>query len=398
MSEVRFEKARPEDYEDVIDLGNYVFSQASVPHDYVRFLPKLYKQEYFMDSIHYLAREGRKIRAVIGAYPLEMEFSDGSRIPGRGIGMVSVHPNCRSRGYMKTLMNMALDEMKKDGMVFSCLSGRRQRYEYYGFTQAGCNYIFSVREHNIYHTLGREWISDLGLTMVKANDGKILDSIQALHESKNIRFRRDRERLFDILCSWKSQVFALVRGDNFEGYLVFQKSSNEITEINLREPALRAEAIGVLLRFRRALEAPNSQGVHVFAGPGETEKLKTLSGFAEDCRYTTAYQYSIFDFKCFTEPLFRYKARGQVLGDGAVSLKINNEKGTDFILKSRGGKPEFLDQSNNTDTPEISLTPMEAQDFLFNPFSKLAIPGIAESVFLQTLLPLPLFFELPDGI
>ena len=395
MSEVLFEKALPEDYEDVIDLGNYVFSQADEPHDYVRFLPKLYKQEYFMDSIHYLAKEGGKVRAVVGAYPLEMEFSGGPVLPGRGIGMVSVHPNSRSRGFMKTLMHMALDEMKKDGMVFSCLSGRRHRYEYYGFTQAGGNYIFTVRDHSLYHTLGRDWTTDLCLCKVSPDDKMILDHIQALHESKTIRYHRDRERLFDTLVSWKAQVYAFTRGDSFEGYFVYQPSSNEITEINLKDPSCLAEAITVFLQHRKELEAPNSREVKVFAGPHETEKLRILSGFAEDCHNTYAYQYAIFDFKRFTEPFLRQKAREQVLGDGSFTLKICGEEETTLVLDSR----DITANSGPANSPpDLCLTPMDAQRFFFSPFSELIIPDIAAHVFLQTLLPLPLFFELPDGI
>jgi len=47
-------------------------------------LPKLYTREYFMEGVHYLVREGGKIKAAVGAYPLKIEFSGGLSIPGRG--------------------------------------------------------------------------------------------------------------------------------------------------------------------------------------------------------------------------------------------------------------------------------------------------------------------------
>jgi predicted acetyltransferase len=44
-------------------------------------------------------------------------------LPERGIGMVSVHPYARSCSHMKTLMNIALEDMQQDGLVFSCPVG-----------------------------------------------------------------------------------------------------------------------------------------------------------------------------------------------------------------------------------------------------------------------------------
>jgi len=130
MSAVQFEIAKLEDYEEIIVFADLIFSHAYAPHNFLTLLPKLYKREYFMEGIHYIVRESGVIKAVVGAYPLDMEFTSGPPVPGRGIGMVSVHPHSRSKGYMKALMNMAMEDMKKDGMVFSGLLGQRQRYEY----------------------------------------------------------------------------------------------------------------------------------------------------------------------------------------------------------------------------------------------------------------------------
>ena len=107
MGEVIYNKAKIEDLDDCIDFADFVFSQAHVPHDFVGLLPKLYKREYFMEGIHYLARENGKIKALVGSYPLKYEFPGGVSLQGRGIGAVSVHPRARSRGFMKVLMNSA---------------------------------------------------------------------------------------------------------------------------------------------------------------------------------------------------------------------------------------------------------------------------------------------------
>ncbi|MDR2102064.1 MAG: GNAT family N-acetyltransferase, partial [Treponema sp.] len=243
---VQYTKAKGEDYDEVIDLANYVFSAARVPHDFPALLPKLYKKEYFMEGIHYLAREDGKIKAIIGAYPLAMNIL-GDVLPGRGIGMVSVHPYARSRGYMRTLMEMALEDMRRDGVVFSCLGGQRQRYEYFGYTPVGMQFVFECRQANIRHTLGKDFLPGFSLRLLSAADGEFIEGIRLFHEAKPARLERRGEKFFDILSSWTSRVYALLEGENLAGYFIYSPSEDTITEINLADPSRIPEAVGLFL-------------------------------------------------------------------------------------------------------------------------------------------------------
>jgi hypothetical protein len=47
---------------------------------------------------------------------------------------------------MTALMKMAYEEMKNDNIAFACLSGHRQRYEYYDYTPAGSVYNFDIKQ------------------------------------------------------------------------------------------------------------------------------------------------------------------------------------------------------------------------------------------------------------
>ena len=322
-----------------------------------------------------------------------MEFKEGYSLPGRGIGMVSVHPRSRSKGYMKALMNMALEDMKNDGMVFSCLGGQRQRYEYFGYTPAGTNYQFSFNESNIIHTLGREWKSSLKITIVNIDDTKILDNIMEIHESKNARYYRSRERFFDILASWHAVIFAITEGECFKGYFVCKPNSYEIMEINLIEPSRMCEAIGLLLRFRR--EKNDLESVNVAAGPHEIEKIAILSRFAEHYRQDAAYQFNVFDFKQLAEPLMKIRAKQKILAEGSFVLKIEGPLGGTYKLTSQGGQAGIIE---TTAPPDLILDTLEAVRFFFSPVTAVTNQKIRESLFLQSLLPLPLFFEYIDGI
>ena len=395
--EVKFEKAGPQDYDEVIDLGNYVFSHSRGPCDFPIILPKLYKREYFSQGIHYLAREGGKIKAVAGAYPLVWEFRDQNNsvisLPGRGIGMVSVHPYARSRGFMKDLMNRAMDDMKRDGIVFACLSGFRQRYEYFGFAPTGNIYTFTCNEYNIRHVLGPQWSSGLSLIPLGPEDKSLLNQIHALHETKPIRIQRPREMLFDILTSWKARAFAVTNGSNFEGYLVCKRqgTEQEITEINLRDLSRLPEVLGLFMREGR--KSGMQEKVEVSSCPQEGEKIAVLSGFAESYSQGPAYHYAVFDYKRFAGPFLNFVSRGRKLANGSVTLQIEGEGR--LRLSVENGSASLTDTS---DSAELFLNRLEALDFFFSPLASYTIPAIGKSPFLQSLLPLPLSFENTDGV
>jgi predicted N-acetyltransferase YhbS len=384
---VQFEKANPEDYGDVIDFGNYVFSQAHVSHDFPGMLPKLYKGDYFMEGIHYIAREEGRIRAAVGAYPLELRVP-GDTLPGRGIGMVSVHPYHRSRGFMKVLMNLALEDMRRDGVVFSCLGGQRQRYEYFGYAPAGNLCCFECDRANIVHTLGREFKSGLALRRIGAGDRELLDRLYALHEAKPVHVLRRRDRLFDIISSWKSEAFAVMEGRDPQGYLLYRPDEKLIHEFSLEDPARTAELIGL---FLQAPEGPGS--VRVRTGIHEREKIAALAGFAESYSLRPAYSFAVFDYPRFILPFLQLKRSGRTLSGGSFRLQL--EGGPRLAL---GVSRDGVSAAETGEPADLSLPPLEALGFLFSAGYAAGSGPIAENPFLQSLLPLPLSFEMADEV
>jgi predicted acetyltransferase len=387
---VQYEKAKPEDYEDVIDFGNYVFSQAHVPHDFPVLLPKLYKREYFMDGLHYIAREDNRIKAIIGAYPVDMKVS-GQSLPGGGIGLVSVHPYCRSRGFMKTLMNMALEDMKKDGMAFSCLGGQRQRYEYFGYTPAGSSYNFECTATNIRHTLGREFKTSLSVKQIGPGDTDLLDQIRRMHESKPAYILREKDRFFHILSSWESPVFAIMEGpeQRVTGYLLCRPNGKHIHEIYMEDNSRIAEAIGVFLQTRNG----SGGDVTISAQPYEMEKIAALSRFAESYRQGPAYNFAVFDYPRFISPFLKLKSSYRTMADGKFVLQI--EEGPRLALTVSGGQASV---SETQESADLSLNRLDALRFLFSADAAAGSGVIAGNPFLQSLLPLPLFFETADEV
>jgi predicted N-acetyltransferase YhbS len=392
----QYSTAEPGDYEELMDFGNYVFSYAHIPTDFPSLLPKLYKREYFMEGIHYIAREDGRIRAALGAYPLRLNIL-GEILPARGIGMVSVHPYTRSRGYMRTLMAAALADMRRDGVVFSCLGGQRQRYEYFGFSPAGTQIVFECRRANVRHFLGRDPSPAFSLRQLKEGDGE-LEEICRFHQSKAARFERDRGKLFDILSSWKNRVFILREENRFAGYLIYHDAENVLTELNLKDPAAAAEALACFLNY-----SGGKNGVSVCAQPWETAKLEALAAFAEDYRISAAYSFAVFDWQPLLSALLRLKSEAGrpaspcALPEGEAVFRIEGKEGSEspFRIAVQDGKARVSPDSGEGATV---LSPLQAIRLFFSPLSPWASPVLRRNPFLQGILPLPLFFENPDGV
>jgi len=399
---LQFVKAGPLDYDDVIDFGNYVFCHDHGPHDFITTLPKLYKREYFMDGIHYLVREDNKIKALIGAYQVEYEYSSPdlgvTSLPGRGIGMVTVHPYHRSRGFMKELMNRAMEDMRLDNLVFSCLSGQRQRYGYFGYHPAGSVFNFKLYGNNIRHTLGKQWSTNISLKSLESGEEAMLDHIQALHYTKPIRMHRQRERLYDILLSMSSGILVATEGGRFEGYLLYHSGEDgklQITEINLCDLSRLPEVLGLFLSKDNLVGKRES--VWITALPYEREKIAALSRFSEEYTQSQAYQFAVFDYRRFIEPFLRLKAREQTLADGSFIIRIEGAVQIKLaVTQGAASVTEIADSDSGK--ADLCLSDREVLDFLFSPLAAQVYPVIGKNVFLQSLLPLPLFIETADTV
>ena len=185
---IEFLKAKEEDFDDLVNFINYVFSNDGEESDFINLLPKLYKQEYNTMKNHYIVKENGEIKAVVGAFPMELIILDNTSLKITGIGTVSVHPYSRGYGYMKKLMNMALKDMRKQGIHISCLSGKRQRYEYFGYTPCGQKIYYTIKAENVKHRLNQYINKNISFKEVKNNNLDFIDKAYELYSKNKFKF------------------------------------------------------------------------------------------------------------------------------------------------------------------------------------------------------------------
>lgn len=339
--------------DDYIDFINYVFGFNGDGQDFYKLLPKLYRRQYDPAASNYVVTEDGRLKAAVGAYDSEVSVC-GTTLRRRGIGNVAVHPFARSRGYMKDCMKMAIDDMISDGVDFSDLGGRRQRYGFFGYEKAGAHCKYHINGHNIRYIFGDSEPKPLEWRAVKPDDNDALDAIAALSDAQPYHAVRDREKLHDILISWQKPVRALYENGAFRGYEI---GDGEITEIVLTDPDLLVDSL------RCFLKQTGRWDVTVTIAPFQIAYGDRLHDLCEDVGLSHGEMFCIFNFRRVTEAFLRLKAQSCRLVDGSLTLLIHGVAGDEsFTLNVADGVVTATDAAG---APDVELDHLRAISALF---------------------------------
>lgn len=233
---IEYRKARTEERADLVDFGNYVFSQAHQPHDFKTLLPKVYADcvdPADVSTSHYIAVEGGKIRAMVGCPTSRIRYLDETVRLGL-VGTVSVHPYARREGHMRRLMADMIADASGRGIDVLALGGQHQRYQHYGFEQAGTSVLFRFGEGSIRHSFGAIERPDVTFRPLEEGDPALGDCF-CLYEAQPVAGGRPRDQFLAISRSWTSTLFAVEREGVYLGYLI--SSGERISELVLSDEA-----------------------------------------------------------------------------------------------------------------------------------------------------------------
>lgn len=371
--------------DDYMDFINYVFGFNGNTSDFYKLLPKLYKPEYDPCASSYVTLEGEKIKATVGAFDIDFDVC-GTELKCRGIGNVAVHPFSRSKGYMRTLMEMSIEDMIKDGVDFSFLGGRRQRYNYFSYEKAGTVYSFTVNSDNMRHVFGKDRKMRFSLRPITP-ESECLDEIAKLYESTPLHVKRDRSKLYDILCSWSCVPLAAYdEKNNFVGYVIMGKDTvKEIFTVDTAD-------------FTHLVQCTYDQikkggNLSVVLPAFLTDYVAQMLKFCEGYSVGTNELYTVFNYRKVCDALLKFKAKFEKLPDSETVIEINGRAGKEKLLfKVENGEASVEDTEKDA---EIKLEHLDAISFLFAPLctDRMSLPMQTQSFF-----PLPIYVFSADGV
>jgi len=341
---IEYRKARPEELGKVIDFINLVFSMAHEPHDFKTLLPKAYGDDACFLPEHYIAVDNGYIEGLVGLLEGEL-FVNGEKIKTGVIGSVSAHPYVKGKGHMKACMAMALEDAKEKGIELLWLGGKRQRYEYFGFTQGGIGLHFGLAEDNFRHAM-RD-VDETPYTF--AEIGPFVPAAYALHEKQAVHAQR-KEKDFELICrSWDKKGMAVLKNGAFAGYLV-----GNISELVLED---EADCAGVLKAWHIA-HGKNRVGLS--APVWNKARARMLSKVAGSCQTGMIEMFRIGDFEKNIRLWLGLKAGYSRLMDGKFVMETEGERIAIEV------KDNAVSVKKTEETPDASLGRLEAQDLLIS--------------------------------
>ncbi len=385
MSEIYNGRGNESLYDDYMDFINYVFGFNGNSQDFRKLLPKLYRREDRPVESSYVTLEDGKLRAAIGAFDHTLSVC-GVELPCRGIGNVAVHPYHRSRGFMRVLMNMSVDDMISDGIVLSELGGRRQRYNYFSYEKTGTAYHFTVNSDNIRHCFGKDHAAahTVELRRLCAEDSELLEEIGNLIASQLYNMCRHTDKMYDIVTSWGCNIYAVMKAGRFAGYVV--GSSKSVNEIILCDPDDFINTIVVLYDMIGA-------SFSVTLPPFYPEYIRQLYHVCEGYEIVTDKSFSVLNYRVVIEAFAKLKLTYTAVPDGALTLFVHGRAGDEKLrIAVENGEVSVTEYEGEC---ELELGHIDAMNMLFSPIC----PGRdALSDFARLLLPLPIWLYYADAV
>lgn len=138
---IKIENPSKKEYQDIMQ-----FLEESFDHSrgfFYRSYPQCMSRDMMDYKNIFIIRENKRIASMIIIFPQQV-FLNGRKTTIGGIGSVSTHPDFRKKGYMKTLMDFCIEEMKRRNYSFSILGGDRQRYNFWGYESCGSNAVITM--------------------------------------------------------------------------------------------------------------------------------------------------------------------------------------------------------------------------------------------------------------
>ncbi|MCL2630715.1 MAG: GNAT family N-acetyltransferase [Firmicutes bacterium] len=360
----KVEKAVTADYKKIIKLSNKAFHRR-----FKRIMPKLFNNRPEVTDHHYVIREKRKLVASATILPNDFIVGD-SVLKSVGVGTVATAKNRRGKGFMTRIFKAS--EQDFNLADFAILTGKRKRYENYGFFHTGINKNYTFFKWNFKNE--KDTVNLIPLSKCP----EYAKEIARLNQEKPCFVPREEKDIQDILRTYSDKAFVVEKDGEKCGYLVF-------SWLELRVGEIKTPYIGEALKalFNRYKLMPMFRiALPVYDISNEA---KWCEENAEFFSLNHNYSYKITNFKNMIGAYLKFKNSYQKLANGVQTIQIGEE-----ILKiSVKGDSILVEESQ--DKPDIKLSVKEAHLTLFG------IRGTLTPT-QNNWFPLPLYYPRSDNV
>lgn len=372
------------DYEEAMAHLSLVFGDA----DFASLVPSLYRPTELHMSRNLAVRQGGRIAAVAGVFPIAWVIG-GAHLRLAGIGGVSVHPEHRGRGLMRLLMDAAMHEVSLGGYHAACLGGNRRRYGHWGLEKAGVEASIQITANSLAHAPPAP---NPG-TEFRVEEARATDhpGMAALYERLAIRCVRRPEDFPRHLRNWRRvPVAARDPAGRVGAYACVDPKNRDLVDCCARTP----EALEAVVR---RLVQDGGSGVRVSMPLIHTGVLGRMLDLADDVSLVEAGNWRIYDWAAVLSALLTAAHESSSLGPGVCVMRVIDDAGEDAprerVLRiAVDPEPRCVETD---EPPDITLSASEAVRALAGPLP-VALPRAASA--LTQWRPLPLMIPMQDRI
>ncbi len=382
----KVERALLGDLPEILEVSNRIFAGEDNRY-FQTYHPALYKDGVNTATDHFILREDGKIKGIVGWFPSVMNVL-GERIEVCGIGTVCVEKECRGKGYMRDIMEAILNEMKEKKTPVSVLGGRRQRYEYYGYTPSGICSNFYFNYDNAKHVFSKDQEATYTFIVPDGSEKESFEKCLELYEKRPAYIERTAEGFYDCLCNCRSKPILIYKNGELDGYASVSKDMSGINEYEISD---NSDSCRMLKDFMFAFDLKGVSARQIFHF--ERAKLHALTKVCEGVNTSGADSYFIQDYAKLISAFGKLKASYLKIPNGEVVIDI---KGIQKIKIT--AENNIIKAKETEEKEDISLEPLEAVSAFFGQGAFNLEVAEKLPAFANALFPLPLFFSIPDMI
>ena len=350
-------------------LNEVFFTDDPEGRDFLSLLPKCYKDKYRPAYNNFVVKdESGNFRSAIGSFYNDMTVGD-EQIKACCIGNVAVGKDYRSMGYMIELMELSVEDMRKNGVDIAYLGGQRQRYGYFGFESSGTSYRFNFSRSAYRHSL-KAMPCGLEVEKLNSKDTESIENIEKIYSKLPIRSNRSPESCFDVLCSWRDCPYILKDNGVFVGYFVMDYTKSNVNEFGVINPKYYPNLVAAVMEKTEAFQ------VGFVVAPFETEKIKFFTENSDGFNVEGCEMILIYNFEKVIRAYLGAKTKYSKLCDGVLTVLVQGKYGDEKLrievldnkvkVEKFDGKAEYELSHNAATRAFFSNLPADREAFPAN--------------------------------
>ena len=381
------ERLHKENYEELMDFVDLVFSQDLLKVHFQEDLPYCFGPDEEHMQMQYVYRdETGRIRSAIGVIPYTYMVGD-TAFSVRTITNVATHHRYTGKGYMQTIMKKVFEDMETENVDLVILHGNRERYRHFGFESAGLSESASFRAYNIKNRQKRGERYDYQFRELNPEDRADVEACLSLFEAEPQHFKRTVQDFCLFQKMWHGRTYLIYDGRGiFQGYLNYcDHFSPIIRELELISPDKVVSAVNSFM-LQQKLSA-----VTLAFSPFRTQMSEKIYDAAENvsCGQTT--RLHLLKPEKFIEACMNLKIKSKAyMPEGSLVLQTPWGNLSLEVKK----KTAYVGQTQLQ--AEVTLSVEEVYSFLFGPSPRIFLPEKRNIGERNAWFPLPFYIHNTD--